>query len=445
MYRLNAVNSRRKRRLLWPILIVFLIGVVVAIGFVAYKAPEAIKVKTPATKDQPITLNVKAKSAIVVDLTTGQVLGEKNPDKQAAIASESKLLVAYGVLKAVQDHKINWTDQVTIPASADLSSQDSNAISHLNMKAGDKVSVHDLYWSMFTNSANDAALSLTAFLTPSGSTSQDTLEGWAKDLNLTDSAWYNGAGLKNGDALGSQISSESSSAANHASASQVAQIANQVLAMDPSLKTVTSSATITYTKNKTTKVTDTSGFGQQFANIVKGLNNPNGLQLLGLKTGSTPEAGACFTGYVVDKNGHEFLTVVNDAADYTDNKVRFQTTLDMVDQVLAKEQAHTFNAGDQVSGQKTLAIKGDKAKAAVEIANTKTYWTKTNKKIQVKTIGELKEKPAADSLATLAYGQVNLKGKFLPNSTSHQKDLPLTLLHSSDQTAQSTSSQSSAK
>ncbi|GAP02545.1 D-alanyl-D-alanine carboxypeptidase [Fructobacillus pseudoficulneus] len=432
-YRLQAVNKPKKRGRFW-LLILLIAAIIIGVGafFTVRDFPDAVKPVNQATKDQPVSLKVDADSAVVADLTTGQVLGQKNPNTQTAIASESKLLVAYGVLKAIENHQMNWTDQVTIPAAADLSSQNADVISHLNVKTGDKVSVRDLYWSMFTNSANDAAWSLTAALTKPGKTSQETLQGLASELHLKGSAWYNGAGLKNGDALGNQVSSASDSAANHASALQIAELGAKVMNMDPTLKTLTANPTITYTKNKTVKVTETSEFGQKFANIIKGLDNPNNLQILGLKTGSTPEAGACFTGYVVDQQGHEFITVINNAADYTDNKERFQKTIDMVNEVLAKKTPHSFSVGSQIKNHKTIGVAKEKTKIDVQVADNKTYWTNNKKILKVKDLSDLESRPSDDNSDVLAYAEPDMRATYLPGYSQQQKSIPLSRYKISD-------------
>ncbi|MCO0832687.1 serine hydrolase [Fructobacillus sp. W13] len=410
-------------------LVALLIIFVVAAGATYFFWPHVQKtVKKQLLGDEvPVTLKVDAKSALVVDLSTGQVLGEKNADKQVAIASQSKMLVAYGVLKGIQNKQITWNSQVTIPASADLSAQNNNEFSHLEIKQGDKVSVRDLYWSMFTNSANDAAFALTSYMTPQGQTSQSTLQGWANELNLTGSDWYNGAGQKNGDAFDNEVKSASSNAYNSASATQVAQIARAVVEMDPTLKKLTKDANLVYTKNRRTKTSVTSGFGSEFRQIQANLDNENDLTMLGLKTGSTPESGGCFTGIVKDKKGHLFLTVINDAGSYTDNTKRFQGTIDIVDQVLSEMVAHDYKAGSTIEDYESLAIKDTKVRAKVQVAANKTYWNRNKDDLVLDKAPTLKTAPDASETKTLATIGVQMKGEFLPGTTKDQKGIGLEL------------------
>jgi serine-type D-Ala-D-Ala carboxypeptidase (penicillin-binding protein 5/6) len=411
----------------WLVLFVLLLAIVGLLTTLFWPHVHKTVVQTTTKKTAPISLSVDAKSALVVDLNTGQIIGEKNANKQVAIASQSKMLVAYGVLKAIEQKKITWESQVTIPANADLSSQNTSLYSHLNIKTGDKVPVKNLYTAMFEKSANDAAFALVTYLSGDSSKDQETLEKWAKELNLTGSAWYNGAGQKNGEAFENDVSSSSDSAYNHASAIQVAQIARKIVQMDPSLLQITESPNLVYTKNKTTKVTEASDFGASFASMVAGLDNPNELQLLGLKTGSTPESGAAYTGIVKDEKGHLFLTVINGAADYTDKTERFQKTVDMVNQVLDGTVAHDYEAGSVLKGASTLAIKDAKVKAKVQVAQTTTYWNQSKAGLSLMEAPVLTKKPAASDTKVLAHVAVDFKGEYLPGTSDDDKAIPLEL------------------
>ena len=115
---------------------------------------------------KPLQIKQDVSSAIVIDASTGQILAEKNADKLGPIASQSKLLTAYEVLKAIDSGKIKWSDKVMISKKADLFKKDSRMFSHLAVKAGDRLTVRELYNTMITLSANDAAFALAEYLTP---------------------------------------------------------------------------------------------------------------------------------------------------------------------------------------------------------------------------------------------------------------------------------------
>lgn len=330
-------NKKHQVKRIWFI-ITALVVVLLAIFFMVPRHEQSTQstTKVATVDDQPVQLNTSATSALVVDLTTGQILGQKNSSKQVAIASQSKMLTAYGVLKSIKSGKIKWSTMVPITSKADLSKEDSHLFSHIAIKAGDKVSVRELYDVMFANSANDAAFALGEFVTPKGETTQQALESWAKELHLSGSQWYNSAGQVNENAFENEISSAPKTASNKASNQQLAMIARAILELDPSLRQLSKKLTISYHMTPNFVVTDKTDYWQLMTETMPNLSNPNQLTIEGLKTGSSPESGAGFTGLIKDKNGHEFITVVNGIANYMDETKRYQESLRIVDQVLAQ-------------------------------------------------------------------------------------------------------------
>ncbi|CAK8053460.1 D-alanyl-D-alanine carboxypeptidase family protein [Eupransor demetentiae] len=409
-----------------PGLIVFLFVHNLIVDHANHDIPNQLK----AQKVEPVSLNVNANSALVVDLSSGQILGEKDANKQVPIASQSKLLTAYGVLKAVKVGKISWQSQVKIPASADLSGQTKDLFSHLDIKAGDKVSVKDLYTAMFTNSANDAAFSLASYLTPKGKTTQEVLQGWAKELDLTDSAWYNAAGQKNGDAFGNRVKSAPDSASNHASAKELAKIVQADLQLDPELKQIAKMKTLTYTKNGKNKVTVQTDYGKVQGQLKQNYGKNDVLTIGGVKTGSTPESGAAFTGFVTDSKGHEFLTVINGAGDYQNKTQRFQATFQMVRQVLQARKAQDFKAGSSMAQQKKVDSATTRyRRIPVHVAQSKSYWTDADQALEIHELKNLKDdkgKVAKNEL--VARARLTLDTDFLNEddgvSLAADKDVP---------------------
>lgn len=70
----------------------------------------------PALANSP--LNLPADAGMAVDLTTGKILYEKNADEKIPVANLSRLITIYMTYQAVEDGKLNWTDQVPISDKA---------------------------------------------------------------------------------------------------------------------------------------------------------------------------------------------------------------------------------------------------------------------------------------------------------------------------------------
>ncbi|QEA59313.1 D-alanyl-D-alanine carboxypeptidase [Leuconostoc koreense] len=409
-------------------IIIALVVILLAIFFVIPRHEQSTLSTTKVTtvNDQPVQLETSATSALVVDLTTGQILGQKNSSKQVAIASQSKMLTAYGVLKSIKSGKIKWSTMVPITSKADLSKEDSHLFSHIAIKAGDKVSVRELYDVMFANSANDAAFALGEFVTPKGKTTQQALESWAEELHLSGSQWYNAAGQVNENAFENEITSAPKTASNKASNQQLAMIARAILKLDPSLRQLSKKLTISYHMTPNFVVTDKTDYWQLMTETMPNLSNPNQLTIEGLKTGSSPESGAGFTGLIKDKDGHEFITVVNGIADFMDETQRYQESLRVVDQVLAKKQPNYVKENQTVGHVKALTFPHTKQEhIVVKAAQTKHYWTNKNIKLSFTQPTSDPKLANIKENQTVGYTTAALNAQYLPHIPKTEKRIAL--------------------
>ena len=387
-----------------------------------------VRIVSAAPSAKPIDLKESLTSAVVVDARTGQVLATRNATKLGMIASQSKMLTAYAALRAIHDGKLTWDTPIPITNKADLSHQPKYVYSHLDIKAGDHLTVRELYNAMLTISANDASFALSEYLTPKGMTTQAALQSWANELKLDHSKWYNAAGQVNGNAFENKIAHEPGEAANLASAEHLAMLAREIIKLDPNIRTLGESDFISYksaSANRTVKLTtDQFLFRHQHS---KKVSNPNHLIIEGLKTGSTPESGAAFTGIVKDQAGHEFITVVNGAGYYTDTVTRYQETINIVNDVLKSQVPETFEAGSVLSDCKKVKMLDMKRKEVpVVVGQTKTFWHQKQAPIKVNhtTLSRHPKKVARGqsvALAQLALPDV----VFLPNTSVNSRNLLL--------------------
>ncbi|MBR4211971.1 MAG: D-alanyl-D-alanine carboxypeptidase, partial [Oscillibacter sp.] len=95
-------------------------------------------------------LETSATAAILLDASTGQVLYEKNPDKQMLIASTTKIMTA---LVALRDGKL--TDTVTVSRNAAGTEGSS-----MYLKAGETLTLEALLYGLMLSSGNDAAVAI---------------------------------------------------------------------------------------------------------------------------------------------------------------------------------------------------------------------------------------------------------------------------------------------
>jgi D-alanyl-D-alanine carboxypeptidase (penicillin-binding protein 5/6) len=100
---------------------------------------------------------VNARSWVLVDATSNQVLASGNADERAEPASLTKLMTAYLVFEALQTKKITM-DQTIEPSDAVRRVKTDE--SRMFIEANKPVTVHDLVYGMIIQSGNDAAIAL---------------------------------------------------------------------------------------------------------------------------------------------------------------------------------------------------------------------------------------------------------------------------------------------
>ena len=103
----------------------------------------------PAERKDPAPLpEIKAASAVLMDVNTGQVLYSANPDVKRPNASTTKIMTA---ILAIENCKM--TDTITAGEKAC-----ETPFTSIHLKPGEKISAKDLLTGMMVRSANDAAV-----------------------------------------------------------------------------------------------------------------------------------------------------------------------------------------------------------------------------------------------------------------------------------------------
>ena len=128
---------------------------------------------------------VSAKSAILMDCTSGRILFNKEPDKRSLIASTTKIMTAILVCE-----QCNVLDRMRIPKEA-VGIEGSS----MYLQEGEILTIQELLYGMMLHSGNDAAVALALYC-------GGTLEGFvqmmndkAKTLGLTNTHFENPNGL----------------------------------------------------------------------------------------------------------------------------------------------------------------------------------------------------------------------------------------------------------
>ncbi len=136
-------------------------------------------------------LNVR--SAIVVDVKTGKVLFEKNPDLRIPPASLTKILSMLVALDAVSAKRVSLKDRVRISRNAA-----GQGGSRMHLKAGEVVSLDRLLMGMAVSSGNDASVAVAEHVAGSTTAFVRQMNAMARRLGMKNTRFENVNGLPAG-------------------------------------------------------------------------------------------------------------------------------------------------------------------------------------------------------------------------------------------------------
>jgi D-alanyl-D-alanine carboxypeptidase len=135
-------------------------------------------------------IKLKAKSAILINDSTGRVLFTKNPDRPMQPASLTKILSLYLVHEAITQGKIHPTDMVKISIDAQITGGSS-----MYLVDETEVVLDDLIKGMAVVSANDACVAVAEYLGGSVNNFVKMMNAKAKALDMKRSHFVNANGL----------------------------------------------------------------------------------------------------------------------------------------------------------------------------------------------------------------------------------------------------------
>ncbi|MGA2911439.1 MAG: D-alanyl-D-alanine carboxypeptidase family protein [Candidatus Levyibacteriota bacterium] len=225
--------------------------------------------------------NITAKSALVFDTTTKEVLYSKNPTERLPMASLTKIMT---VIVALENKK---KDDTYVVSKDDLVGEDS-----MGLDAGERLSLEELMYGMMLHSANDAAEVLANNFPGGRSAFIQAMNNKVKSLGLTDTHFTNPTGLE-GD--GKQ----------YTTAYDLTVMTEYTLTNFPLFAQVVS----TFDYNIPQTATHKAFYLENETNL---LTSYPGVK--GVKDGYTPEAGLCLVTYL-DYGGHKIIGVVLGSGD----------------------------------------------------------------------------------------------------------------------------------
>ena len=251
---------------------------------------------------------ISAKSGILMEASTGEVLYEQNPDERLQIASVTKTMTMLLIMEAIDSGKIDINDIVTVSDYAA-----SMGGSQVFLEPGEQMTVDDMIKAIAVASGNDAAVAMAEFVSGSEGAFVEKMNKRAAELNCTNTHFINCNGLDETEE-------------HYSSARDIAIISKELL--------------------KHEKIFDyTTIWMDSLRNGSFGLSNTNKLIRFynganGLKTGSTSTAKYCISA-TAKRDDMQLISVVICAPSTAE---RFSSATAMLDYGFANYEV----AGDDV-------------------------------------------------------------------------------------------------
>ena len=135
-----------------------------------------------------------AKQAILVEVTTGEVLFEKNADQLMAPASMSKMMTAYMVFERLKNGGLSLDDTFPISEDAWRRGGAKSGGSTMFLEPGKRVRVEDLIRGIVVQSGNDACIVVAEGLASSEKAFAEEMTKKGREIGLKNTVFKNASG-----------------------------------------------------------------------------------------------------------------------------------------------------------------------------------------------------------------------------------------------------------
>ena len=141
-------------------------------------------------KGETLDLTPKSESAILMEVTTGEILYQKDPHKRLAPASMTKIMSMMLILEDIKSGGLTWDEKIQVSANAA-----SFGGSQIYLEPGEIMSVEDLFKAVAIASANDATVALAERVAGTEEEFVKQMNKKVKELGLKNTNFVNSSGL----------------------------------------------------------------------------------------------------------------------------------------------------------------------------------------------------------------------------------------------------------
>lgn len=249
-----------------------------------------------AASEVQAQIEISAKSAVLMEKSTGRVLYALNENERLYPASVTKIMTILLVCEAIDEGKISLTDTVSCSENAA-----SKGGSQIWLEPGETMTVEELLKATCIYSANDACTLLGEYVGGSDTAFVALMNNRAKELGMENTSFDNCTGL------------DDSTDTHLTTAYDIALMSRELLKHE-------------YIKDYTTIWMDSLRDGEtELVNTNKLVRYYDGIT--GLKTGTTEKAGCCVSA-TAQREGMELIAVVMGSENSND---RFNSARNLLD------------------------------------------------------------------------------------------------------------------
>ena len=142
-------------------------------------------------------IDIKARTAILQDFLSGEILYEKDPDRSIYPASMTKIMTSIIAFDLIKSGDLNLDEKFIISEKAWRLS--TSGYSSMFVMVGDEVSVQDLLKGIIVASGNDACIALAEGIAGSEEEFAIMMTSKAKELGMKDTNFANSSGINDPD------------------------------------------------------------------------------------------------------------------------------------------------------------------------------------------------------------------------------------------------------
>lgn len=287
-------------------------------------------------------VDVSATAAVLLEGSSGEIIFEKDKDKELVPASITKIMTLNLIFEAIDSKKLSLEDSVTVSEYAA-----SMGGSQVYLEPNETQTVNDMIKCITIASANDAAVAMAEKIAGSEEAFVKKMNEKAKALGMKHTQFKNCTGLDDNIESG-----------HYSSAYDVALMSRELITKHPQIS------------NYSTVWMDSITHKTKKGETEFGLTNTNKLVrfydgITGLKTGSTSKAKYCLSA-TARRNDMDLIAVVMAAPDH---KKRFSEAQSLLDYGFAN--CSVYKDSELTKLLKEVPVQGGrKNMAAVEPTST---------------------------------------------------------------------------